>query len=46
MRPAEVRCICKLDDTGRTLMRSTVTQPQLSARGFHQAFCMLVDQPG
>jgi magnesium chelatase family protein len=34
--PAEVRAYCKLDDAGTSLMRTAMSQLQLSARGFHQ----------
>jgi magnesium chelatase family protein len=33
---AEVRQHCKLDDTGRSLMRSAMSQLQLSARAYHR----------
>jgi magnesium chelatase family protein len=36
MRPAEVRVYCKLDDAGSSLMRSAMSQLQLSARAFHR----------
>jgi magnesium chelatase family protein len=36
MRPAEVRKYCKLDDTGNNLMKSAMTQLQLSARAYHR----------
>ncbi len=36
MRPAEVRQFCELDDTSRTLMRSAMSQLQLSARAYHR----------
>ena len=36
MRPAEVRKFCELDDTGRSLMKSAMTQMQLSARAYHR----------
>jgi magnesium chelatase family protein len=36
MRPAEVRRFCDLDETSRTLMRSAMSQLQLSARGYHR----------
>jgi magnesium chelatase family protein len=36
MRPAEVRVHCKLDDPGTALMRSAMSQLQLSARAFHR----------
>jgi magnesium chelatase family protein len=36
MRPAEVRQYCDLDDTCRTLMRSAMSQLQLSARAYHR----------
>lgn len=36
MRPAEVRQFCELDETSRTLMRSAMSQLQLSARAYHR----------
>ena len=36
MRPAEVRKFCDLDDTGRALMKSAMSQLQLSARAYHR----------
>ena len=36
MRPAEVRQFCELDETGRTLMRTAMSQLQLSARAYHR----------
>lgn len=36
MRPAEVRLYCDLDDTSRSLMRSAMSQLQLSARAYHR----------
>ncbi len=36
MRPAEVRKFCKLDDTSEALMRSAMSQLQLSARAYHR----------
>ncbi|MDR3573993.1 MAG: YifB family Mg chelatase-like AAA ATPase [Anaerolineaceae bacterium] len=36
MRPAEVRKFCTLDDTGRSLMKTAMTQLQLSARAYHR----------
>jgi magnesium chelatase family protein len=36
MRPADVRQHCQLDDTGQSLMRSAMSQLQLSARAFHR----------
>ncbi len=36
MRPAEVRQFCDLDETSRTLMRSAMSQLQLSARAYHR----------
>jgi magnesium chelatase family protein len=36
MRPAEVRQYCDLDDTSRSLMRSAMSQLQLSARAYHR----------
>jgi magnesium chelatase family protein len=36
MRPADVRKYCKLDEAGTSLMRTAMSQLQLSARGFHR----------
>ena len=36
MRPAEVRQFCELDDTCRALMRTAMSQLQLSARAYHR----------
>jgi magnesium chelatase family protein len=36
MRPAEVRQFCSLDDTCRSLMKSAMSQLQLSARAYHR----------
>ncbi|NOZ05878.1 MAG: YifB family Mg chelatase-like AAA ATPase [Chloroflexi bacterium] len=36
MGPAEVRQFCTLDTAGRSLMRSAMTQMQLSARAYHR----------
>jgi magnesium chelatase family protein len=36
MRPAEVRQFCQLDETGRTLMKTAMTQLNLSARAYHR----------
>jgi magnesium chelatase family protein len=36
MGPAEIRQYCQLDETGRSLMRSAMSQMQLSARGYHR----------
>jgi magnesium chelatase family protein len=36
MGPSEVRELCKLDETGQRLMRSAMTQMNLSARAFHR----------
>jgi magnesium chelatase family protein len=36
MGPAEVREHCKLDDTGKNLMRAAMNQLGMSARGFHR----------
>ena len=33
--PADVRNFCKLDNVGTSLMRTAMSQLQLSARGFH-----------
>jgi magnesium chelatase family protein len=36
MRPAEVRQFCQLDDIGRSLMKTAMSQLQLSARAYHR----------
>jgi magnesium chelatase family protein len=36
MRPAEVRQHCALDETCRSLMRTAMSQLQLSARAYHR----------
>ena len=36
MRPAEVRKFCDLDDTSRSLMKTAMSQLQLSARAYHR----------
>ena len=36
MRPADVRVHCKLDEAGLSLMRTAMSQLQMSARGFHR----------
>jgi magnesium chelatase family protein len=36
VRPAEVRKDCALDDTSRSLMKSAMSQLQLSARAYHR----------
>jgi magnesium chelatase family protein len=36
MHPAEMRVHCNLDDTGRNLMKSAMSQLQLSARAYHR----------
>jgi magnesium chelatase family protein len=36
MRPADVRVHCVLDEAGTALMRSAMSQLQLSARAFHR----------
>jgi magnesium chelatase family protein len=36
MGTSEVRRICKLDETGRTLVRAAMQQLQMSARAFHR----------
>ncbi len=36
MRPAEIRRFCRLDETGRALMRSAMRQMGLSARAYHR----------
>jgi magnesium chelatase family protein len=36
MRPAEIREFCKLNPDGENLMRSAMTQLQLSARSYHR----------
>jgi magnesium chelatase family protein len=49
MRPAEVRKFCELDDTGRALMKSAMSQLQLSARAYHRILklaCTIADLAG
>ncbi|NOY98590.1 MAG: YifB family Mg chelatase-like AAA ATPase [Chloroflexi bacterium] len=36
MRPAEIRRFCQLDETGQGLVRSAMSQLQLSARAYHR----------
>ena len=36
MRPAEIQEFCKLDETGESLMRSAMSQMELSARAYHR----------
>ena len=36
MRVAEVRQFCKLDEAGDSLVRSAMSQLNLSARGYHR----------
>ncbi|HDQ73008.1 MAG TPA: ATP-binding protein [Chloroflexi bacterium] len=36
MGPAEVRKICQLDETGRSLVKAAMQQLQMSARAFHR----------
>ena len=36
MRTAEVRQYCQLDETGQSLMRTAMSQMQLSARAYHR----------
>jgi magnesium chelatase family protein len=36
MHPAEVRQYCQLDDTGRSLMKTAMSQLQLTARAYHR----------
>jgi magnesium chelatase family protein len=36
MHPAEVRKFCELDDTCRSLMKTAMSQLQLSARAYHR----------
>ena len=36
MRPADVRQHCQLDEAGSALMRSAMSQLQLSARAYHR----------
>ncbi|MEI7988488.1 MAG: YifB family Mg chelatase-like AAA ATPase [Chloroflexota bacterium] len=36
MRTAEIRKYCELDDAGRSLMKTAMTQLQLSARAYHR----------
>jgi magnesium chelatase family protein len=49
MRPAEVRKFCELDDTSRALMKSAMSQLQLSARAYHRILklaCTIADLAG
>jgi magnesium chelatase family protein len=36
MRPAEVRQFCTLDETGRALMKTAMSQLNLTARAYHR----------
>lgn len=36
MGPAEVREYCRLDDTGKSLLRAAMQQLQMSARAYHR----------
>jgi magnesium chelatase family protein len=36
MRPAQIREYCQLDETSNSLMRSAMSQMQLSARAYHR----------
>jgi magnesium chelatase family protein len=36
MRPAEVRQVCTLDETGRALMKTAMSQLNLTARAYHR----------
>jgi magnesium chelatase family protein len=36
MLPGEVRQLCELDETSRTLLRSAMNQLKLSARAYHR----------
>ena len=36
MGPAEVREYCRLDDSGKNLLRAAMTQLGMSARAFHR----------
>ncbi len=36
MRPAEIRQFCRLDSAGKALLRSAMSQLQLSARAYHR----------
>ena len=36
MGPGQVREICRLDETGRGLVRAAMQQMQMSARAFHR----------
>jgi magnesium chelatase family protein len=36
MRPGDIRKFCQLDDAGRALVKSAMTQLQLSARAYHR----------
>jgi magnesium chelatase family protein len=36
MRPGDIRKFCQLDDAGRALVKTAMTQLQLSARAYHR----------
>jgi magnesium chelatase family protein len=36
MRPAQIRQFCRLDETGESLVRTAMSQMQLSARAYHR----------
>jgi magnesium chelatase family protein len=36
MRPGDIRAHCQLDDAGRALIKSAMSQLQLSARAYHR----------
>ncbi|MEW6028996.1 MAG: hypothetical protein ACOYZ8_18025 [Chloroflexota bacterium] len=36
MRPAQIRQFCKLDEVGESLVRTAMSQMQLSARAYHR----------
>jgi magnesium chelatase family protein len=51
MRPADVRKYCRLDEAGNALIRTAMTQLQLSARAFHRVLklaplCAIADLAG
>jgi magnesium chelatase family protein len=45
IHPAKVRKFCNLDDTGRTLMCTVMSQLQLSARAYHHILKLAISSP-
>ena len=39
--PADMRAYCQLDDAGTSVMRTALSQLELSARGFHRVLKLL-----